>query len=196
MKKLCLITPLLCLLLCGCGKNPALESYYEFSEALRGCDEVSFIAAVRAEYPDRRFDFVLNCEKSSDGCLVTVIEPECIEGISVKLVGTAAELRLGTVIADTGALEGLGLSPVSAMPLIFEALERGFPDACWVEGDYNCWKLITDDDTSLLIRCDAQNKTPVSAEIISQGRVVIFCTFQCFNTRGNQNERSTEENLG
>lgn len=181
---LIVISALICLLLSGCGSRAEEQRFSAFSEDLRESGSVSFTAAVRAEYTDRRCDFVLSCDRAGDSCCITVIEPDCIGGIQAVIKGGSASLQYDSIIIDTGALDERGLSPVSAMPLIFDAIEHGFPEAFWDEDGLHCVHLTIDDELSAIIGFEPESYIPVRAELISSGHVIINCKITEWNTKG------------
>lgn len=184
MKRTCLLIFPLCLLLAGCGSDAVMESFESFSTELAECENAEFTSSIRAEYPDRRSDFVLKCEKSGDTCTVTVLEPESIAGIQAIVTGRSTVLNYNSISIDTGALDEHGLTPITSMPLFFEALEHGFPEGVWSENEINFWELVIDDDTSAVISFDTAKNAPVGAELISRGRVIITLDITDWSMKG------------
>lgn len=184
MKRTCLLIFPLCLLLSGCGSDAVLADFESFSKELSQCESADFTAAVHAEYADRRNDFVLNCEKCGDTCTVTVIEPESIAGIKTVIRADLTELQYNSVSIETGALDENGLTPISSMPLFFEALEHGFPESVWSEDGTDFWELVTDDDISAVISYDKEKHAPAGGELISRGRVIITLDITDWNMKG------------
>lgn len=184
MKRIFILLLPLCLLLTGCGSDAVMQSCNDFSKALAECETAAFTASVHAEYPDRRTDFVLRCEKDGDTCTVTVMEPECIAGIQAVITGGSAKLCYDSVMIETGSLDSDGLSPVSSMPLMFDALEHGFPEAVWREGDIFFWQIVLDDELSAVVSYDSVKSIPVGAELISRGKVIIELEISEWNAKG------------
>ena len=174
MKRFCPLLLVLCLLLSGCGKNAAAERYAPFSEALAARGDLSFAAELRAEYPDRTVSFTLAYEDDEPGCRVTVLAPESIRGVCAHLNGSESALGYDSVVLDTGALDRYGLSPCSALPRLAEALRDGHLESAWEEDGQTVWELTSDDTLRVQVRLN-EELIPVHAELISDGRVRVFC---------------------
>ena len=174
MKRLGALLLVLCLLLAGCGKNVAAGRYEAFSEALRARNDLSFTAEVRAEYPERSARFTLAYADEDPGCSLTVTEPEAIRGVTVHLNGAESALGYDSVILDTGPLDRCGLSPVTAVEKLAGALREGHLESAWEEDGCTVWELIADDGLTVRVFLN-ENLIPVRAELISEGRVTVFC---------------------
>lgn len=176
MKRLCPLLLLLCLLLSGCGRNAAAERFAPFSAALAARRDLRFDAEVRAEYDDRTARYTLRYEDEPVGCKVTVLSPEEIRGLTVHFDGAESSLGYDAVVLDTGPLDRYGLSPASALPALARALREGHLESAWTEEDMTVWELVPDDHLSVLVWLD-EDLTPLRAELVSEGRVAVFCEF-------------------
>ena len=176
-KRLAPLLLTLCLLLSGCGRNAAADRFASFSQELRARSDLCFSAEVRAEYSDRSAHFLLRYEDDPPGCRVTALSPEEIRGVTVRLNGAQSALGYDSVVLDTGPLDRYGLSPVSAMAKIAEALREGHLESAWEEGGLTVWELVPDDEAAVLIWLD-EDLLPQRAELVSEGRVTVFCEFR------------------
>ena len=175
----------LCVILTGCGKNRALEGAESFSEKLSSTENISFTASLRTEYDDKTVSFLLAFASDADGCTVTVIEPALIRGISAHIKDGETKLVYDTVALDTGELDAFGLSPMSSLPLLVDAMKNGFIESAWEENGEYCADIIASDELSVQLRLDKYTLTPTHAELISEGRVKVFVDikdFQCEKT--------------
>ncbi len=176
MKRICLpILLLCCLLLSGCGTSAAEARYRAFSEELGARTALHFTAKLRAEYPDRSFDFTLQYAMAEGEQTVTVAEPEIIRGIRARLLPGETKLEYDNLILDTGDLDPHGLSPLSALPLLVEAMRSGHLDSHWQEGQKLAVQLILTDDTSAVVLFRQEDMTPTHAELLCDGRVAVSC---------------------
>ena len=174
MKKIILSAALLAsLLLSGCG-NAAQQRYLAYSQELSEQDSLGFTARLTAVYPDRSADFTLRYELSDGVQRVTVLEPESIRGVSARIGEDGTKLEYDGAILDTGDLDRSGLSPLSALPLLVEALKSGHANAFWTEEDCDVVELLVDDVTTVRVHFDAAGR-PASAELISDGVVRVQC---------------------
>ncbi len=174
MKKTLALFPLLfCLLLCGCG-NAALERYEEFSARLLERDTLSFTALLTAAYPDRTAQFSLRYSLEDGVQRVSILAPEKISGISARVERGKTALEYDGVILDTGDLDDYGLSPMSALPLLVDALGHGHADAFWTEDGMDGVELLYDDHTRALVWFDGSG-VPCRAELQCDGVVTVSC---------------------
>lgn len=172
-KALLLPSLLLCLLLSACG-NPVLDRFESFSAALREREDLSFTARLTALYPDRSAEFSLRYSLSEGVQRVTVLAPDSISGISARIEPGKTALEYDGVILDTGDLDAYGLTPMSALPLLTEALRQGHGSAFWSEEGYDAVEVLIDDHTKATVWF-GQGFVPCRAEIQSDETVTVQC---------------------
>lgn len=177
MKRLSLCLLCLLLLLTGCGSSRAAEQRKEFAERLSAAQSLRFTAGIRAEYPDKTVQYRLSCEEDGESCTLRVLEPEEIAGITLRLAPDGAQLCLDDLCLDTGPLDRYGLSPVSALPALTEALRNGHLESRWTEGELLVWELVPSDELIVRVWLDG-DLTPQRAELISDGRVSVYCEIE------------------
>lgn len=194
MKRICMIFVCLCVLLCGCSRDRVMDSFRDYSETVRACDCIHISANVRAEYDSQRSDFVLDCTVQGSEYEIRVVEPDYISGVTALLHGREAELQYNSVIIAAPLLDKNGLSPVTSLPTLIDALRNGFLESCCVENTLYFWQIIIDDNTTASIWFDPVSSHPVKAELSSCGKTVIYIEITDWN--GELNERFTEENMG
>lgn len=194
MKRFCLICICMCMVLSGCSRDKVSDSFRDYSENMRAADCIRIKAKIRAEYEDRRSDFVLDCSVRGSEYEIRVVEPDYICGVTALLHGRDAELQYNSVIIAAPLLDKNGLSPVTALPTLTDALRCGFPTSCCVENALYFWQIIVDDDTTASVWFDPVESRPVKAELSSCGKTVIYIEITDWN--GELNERFTEEDLG
>ena len=176
MKRICLpLILILSLLLSGCGSGSETKKAYEsFSKELSASDSLSFTAAVRAEYEHKTAKFSLSYTENADGGTVTVLSPELIAGVSAHVSPGSTSLEYDGVLLDTGDLNDFGLSPMSALPVLVQAMKAGFMDSFWEEDGKTVYQLIPDDNLICTVWFNSEDMLPVRAEMISDGRVTIY----------------------
>lgn len=177
---------LLCLavMLTGCGGSAARESFEEFSTSLNDEAALCFTARIRAEYDDRTAEFTLDYTEDESGCVVSVVSPEMIRGVSAHITAGETALEYDGIMLDTGTLDSFGLSPMSALPLLVETMKSGYLDTAWEENDALCAVLVPSDNVSIELRLDKYTKTPLYAEISSNGRVRVFAEISAWSPTG------------
>ena len=198
MKKLYLPL-LLCisLILSSCGRNQAQERFVDFMAELAESQTLSFTAQVRCEYEEKTVDFVLSYSGDREGCQVSVTEPELIRGIKAHASAGKTALEFDGVKLDTGPLDAFGLSPMSALPVMVEALRSGYLDSAWEEQGQYAALLIPSDNMNVQVNLDKYTMSPVYAELISDGRVAVFMQISDWTMqKDDTNEGSGKEDLG
>ncbi len=169
------------LILTACGGGDARSSFEMFSQSLREQEQLHFTSQIRAEYDDRSAEFTLDYSAGPDGCTVTVLAPEIIKGVSAHVAAGETALAYDSVVLDTGLLDEFGLTPMSALPLLVEAMKTGYLDSAWEEDDQLAALIVPSDEVSVELRLDKYAKIPLSAEIASAGRVRIFAQISDWN---------------
>lgn len=178
MKKLCLsMLCLACLLLSACGTRAEEKKFEDFSKALSERDDLSFIGSIRAEYDDRSLEFQLQY-KEEDYPVVSVIRPELIADVKIRIEPDSSLLEHNSLIIDTGELDSRGLSPVTALPRLAAALRSAYVDAVRMEGGELVYTLIPDDELTVEVWFEPESMTPTHAELISESKVRIFCDIE------------------
>ena len=172
-KTLVLLSLLFAFLLSGCG-NAALQHYERFAEDLRERDALSFTAELTASYPDRTAQFSLRYALEDGVQRVTVLAPERISGISARVEQGKTALEYDGLILDTGDLNEFGLSPMSALPLLVEALRQGHGAAFWTEEGMDAVELLVDDHCRARVWFGEEG-LPCRAELLSDGTVTVQC---------------------
>lgn len=171
-----------CLLLSACGANAAETRFKSFSQELAEQDTLSFTAKVRAEYEDRTLYFTLKYDQTPAGCTVTVMEPELIAGIRARLTAGGSSLEYEGLIVDTGNLDNYGLSPLSSLPRLVEAMKSGHLESFWAENDLSVVQLILDDHLYANVSFEPSSMLPVRGELVSDGRVTVVCDIENWKT--------------
>ncbi|MGI5976670.1 MAG: hypothetical protein ACOX68_03090 [Candidatus Limivicinus sp.] len=164
----------LCLLLSGCSDSELKEKCENFSTETSARENLSFTSKLRAEYDNRTNEFILEYSSDPQGCTVRVVSPEIIRGITARAADGETALEFDGLRLDTGELDDFGLSPVSALPLLEDAVCSSYIDSVWEENGEIVEMLIPSDNLSIELHFDKYTMTPVHAEFISGGRVRVF----------------------
>lgn len=179
MKKFALAALILSMLtLSGCTNRTEAE-FIAFSEDLAG-KYISVTAVVHAEYEDISAEFSVACAEDENGCTVTVTEPEEIRGVQARLENGSTRLMYNGIALDTGGDSGTGVSPMNALPLVFEALRGGYAESCERNGSESTVELALSDTITVSVRFD-ESMTPVYAELACEGSTVMYCELSDFS---------------
>ena len=175
MRKFCLpMLLILSLLLTGCAADSSREAFDGFIRDLAEKESLSFSADLRCEYSDKSFSFTVDCLDDGEGCAVSVTAPELIQGITARMNAGETTLEYGSVRLDTGPLDSFGLCPMSAMPLMLQALKNGYVDSVWEEDGQLCALIVPSDSLEVQLWVDKYSLEPVHAQLISEGRVAVY----------------------
>ena len=116
-----------------------------------------------------------------DGCTVAVSEPEALAGISARITDGGTEIEYGSMVLAAGDMNGAGLSAVTALPRLAEAIGGAHASLSWTEGDESVVSLVPSDSESVELRLGADGM-PLSAEFTgSGGEVLIMCEIREFS---------------
>lgn len=180
MKKFYLLVLTLCFFISGCGKKDVQADFDAFSERVRNA-ELSFTANIRAEYENKTARFTLGYEESAEGGTVTVLAPELIKGIKAHVSPGSTSLQYESIVLDTGALDNFGLSPLSSLPHLVQALREGHMDSFWEEDEALVLQLQAQDELKCTVWFSGEDMKPLRAELASGGRVTVFVEIDDWN---------------
>ena len=101
--------------------------------------------------------------------------------VACVVLAEGAALEYESLILDAGEVAE-GLSPVTALPKLCEALRTAYVELAWTEGGESVASLVPEDELGLTLRLDGSG-APVSAEFTSResGRTLITCRIDGFS---------------
>ena len=181
MKRLYPMLLCICLVLTGCQRQDVQAEFDSFSRSLNESSTLSFTANVRAEYENKTARFTLSYAEDSEGGTVTVLAPELIKGIKAHISPGGTQLKYDSVVLDTGALDSFGLSPLSSLPLLVQAMKCAHLDSFWEEDSQLVLQLEPDDERRCTIWFENEGMSPLRAEIVSGGRVTVYIEISDWN---------------
>lgn len=175
MRRIFVVLMMTCLILTGCSKNTNyMQQALDFRSQLLGADGCSFTADVTIEYPEKTFDFTMQCRFSGNDAELCVISPDAISGINATFHGDAASLVFDDVSLEFGTLANGYVAPLAAPWILGSAWSGDYISAAGKDGDF-CritW-LKGYNDEELSIDTWFENETPVYAEISHDGTRVL-----------------------
>ena len=175
-------------LLCGCSKEePTEERFIEFREAMQDCYLV-LDAEIKADYGEYVEEYTIASRETTEGTDLEVLEPEAVRGICATMDGEELSLAYEGVILDVGSLTSIGVTPLSGLPVLANALRKGHVERCWTEthGDREALavSLCVEESTVVTVWLDHGDLTPYSAELAESGQTVLFYTITNWSTNG------------
>ena len=164
-------------LLGGCkSEESQLRNALAFRNAVLNASGCSFSAKVTTDYGDSIYVFTLDCTLESNGEMrITVTEPESIAGITCTVAGKTGKLLFDETALLFETLTDGQITPIISPWLFMKAVRSGYISQC---GSQNGGMLLRIDDTfsdtsfCTEIRLN-ENRTPIFAEILWQGRRIV-----------------------
>ena len=163
-----LMTALMLFPLTACGGDAARSAFEELRASREGGT-----AELTAEVTAWGRDATLSCASDETGSEIETLAPELISGVRARIENENASLEYEGLILDAGeAAEGL--SPVTALPKLCEAIRTAYVELAWTEGGETVVSLVPEDETAITLRLDETGR-PISAEFTSRedGRCLI-----------------------
>jgi hypothetical protein len=169
---------------CSCAVTDggkAQERALEQRTALIAAESIELTANITADYGDRVYEYAFQCTETGDLCRLQVLEPETIAGLTAEISDDGGEIVFDGARLSVGALDGDGLEPVSAVPLMIKTWRTGYIEGAVFEklNDTDTLKITyrVSDDETLETWFDRDTGKPIYADILADGRRVIACSF-------------------
>ena len=192
-KMICSALMILCLGLTACGGTQ--QQVRSFADAFGTASQLHLTAQVQSISGDTVEEYTLEYGYDGIGWTAAVLAPQVLAGISARMEDDGSKLEYDGMILAAGNLLTMGLSPIAAVPLVHEAVERGCVDCVWKEGDLLAGTFLYDDAVSATVWFDATGN-PVAAELTENGIVQLQCRFTKVTIKDGRNESTDETNLG
>ena len=129
------------------------------------------------------------------GKFVTTTAQVRVQRVTAHLRDGASTLAFDDIILPAGDLNGAGLTPLTALPYVVEAIRSGYVDLTWTEDGLQVVQLITDDHTAVRLYLDGT--VPQCAELSVDDTLCLRCTMENWNLeQGSTNDESQDQNLG
>ena len=170
-------------LLWGCGHGTAAEDEARI-ETLRteigAAETVSFTAELLADGGKSAESYSLRCTRTAEEMCMDLLSPELIAGVTARLRDGEATLHFDGLSLEAGTVDSSNLTPIAAPAAILEALERGVVSQLRREeqedgGEVVAFRVMRSETEDVDFWLDGETLTPLYAEIVSDGRMVISC---------------------
>lgn len=189
----CSALMIVCLVLTACGSTK--QQMETARERMIEARCIQMTAQVQADFGEVVEHYTLDYRFDGEQWTVTVIQPECVAGVTARITEDASELEYDGAILTTGDLVGNGVVPISAVPMIWETLRIGTLDSVWTEGEYLVGTYIYDDAVQVSVWFDGAGN-PVAGELAENGIVKASCQFTNVKIEANNNGTTEETDLG
>ena len=163
------------LLLPGCGEREArLEKGFDaLRQAVTVAENIRFQGSLTADYGETVADYTMAVSYDGQETVVEVLAPELIAGVQASAKRGETAISYQGVQLGAGPLDEEGLTPMSAIPVMIDAMASSYVELLWWDGDYIASRLYVGENSVLTLWLDKETYTPVAGEIASEGRTVI-----------------------
>ena len=190
MRKSLLCVLMTALLLTGCGQaggNEAEELALTIRGEHLGMDRCTAQVSVTADYGQRVYEYEMAVAVTGEETLLVLSAPETVAGLTARISGEDSALEFDGLSVETGPLDPDGLTPVSAVPALLEAVRSGYITACALEEDGTLLRVdcgspegAPGSGTETALWFDASTHALAKGEISVDGFRVILCEFSDF----------------
>ena len=165
------------LLLPGCGEREVRleKSFDELRAAVTAAQSISFETRMTADWGDTTADYTLAVTYDGQETVQEILSPELLKGVRARALRGQTSVDYDGVILGAGPLDGEGLSPMSAVPVILDALASAYVELLWWDGDTIAARLYVGEQSVATVWLDSESLALTAAEIACDGRTVISC---------------------
>ena len=175
---LALISAAMALALAACGAPEGEKALAGIRDALAEGAEAAVTAEVSSTLGGRYAEYTLSCVSSGGEYTLEVLEPAELAGVSARCSGGEGELEFSGLVLSCPVPEGL--TPLTALPALLEALEGAQAVLSWSEGDQTLVSLDMDDELGVTVAF-GEDMLPVSAEFTLSGESAAVCEIKEFS---------------
>jgi outer membrane lipoprotein-sorting protein len=175
-----LMIPLL--LLAGCGKQEAklkagLES---FRQSITDAQSITAQTELTADWGESTQSYTLDMTCTPGAMRLEILAPELIAGIKATVTDDGAQVEYDGVMLSVPPVSEDGLTPVSALPAVLKAARDGYSEQTWWEDGYIAARFYVSENSSATVWINPETLALKWAEISTDGRTVISCTFSAW----------------
>ena len=163
------------LLLPGCGEREERleEGFGALRQAVTEAGSIHFQAALTADYGETVEDYKLDVSYDGQQAVVEVLSPELIAGVRAHAKRGETQVEFDGALLGAGPLDAEGLTAMSAVPVMMDAMASAYVELLWWDGDYIAARLYVGENSVLTLWLDQETYSPVAMEVASEGRTVI-----------------------
>ena len=191
------LTISLCLALTACGGGAGISPAEQLALDIRGerLETAGCTAQLEltADYGQRVYTYGIDLSWQREGeTVLTITAPENVAGITARILEGESALEYDGVRVETGPLDGSGMSPVDAVPVLLDYAEAGFIAACGMETLNEAQALRVDcrepeaaagEGRACSLWFDPSTHALLRGELSQDGFTVIQCEFSNFQTQ-------------
>ena len=165
------------LLLPGCGEREERlqEGFDELRGAVTRAESIQFQAELSVDRDQTVETYTLAVDYDGQRTEVEILSPEILAGVRASALRGQTELAYEGVLLGVGPLDAEGITPMSAMPVMLDAMASAYVELLWWEDDAVVARLFVVEQSVLTLWMDGETMTPQAAEIARDGETVITC---------------------
>ena len=165
------------LLLPGCGEREVRleKSFDELRQAVTAAQNIRFETVLTADWGDTAAEYTLSVSYDGQQTVQEIRAPELLKGVRARALRGETSVDYDGVILGAGPLDGEGLTPMSAVPVILDALASAYVELLWWDGDYIAARLYVGEQSVATVWLDGESMALTAAEIGCDGKTVISC---------------------
>ena len=168
------------LLLPGCGEREARaqEGFDSLRAAVTAAGSIRFQAALTADWGDTTAEYTMEVDYDGRQTVQRLLTPDILAGVQATSLRGETSVGYDGVILGAGPLDQEGLAPMSAIPVLLDALASAYVELLWWEGDALAARLYVGEQSVATVWLDGDSFAPVAGEIATGGRTVITCRIE------------------
>ena len=165
------------LLLPGCGEREVRleKGFAALRDAVTAAQSIRFEAAVSADWGESTAGYTMAVHYDGQQTTMEILTPELLAGVSATALRGQTDISYDGVILGAGPLDGEGLTPMSAIPVILDALASAYVELLWWDGEQIAARLYVGEQSVATVWLDGQTLAPTAGEVACDGRTVISC---------------------
>ena len=191
VRKLCCVPMIVLLFLTGCSGRASISEGEELALAIRGefleASVCTASAEVTADYGQRVCRYEMDVSVTEEETLLVITGPETVAGITARIRGEEGLLEYDGVSVETGILNQDGLTPVSSVPVLLEAVRSGYMISCMLDEESGLLRVDCGDPegtpgqgVEITLWFEQSSHALIRGEIMNDGFRVIDCAFSQF----------------
>ena len=166
------------LVLPGCGGRERTEAaFLGLRQAVTDASCVTATAEISANYGGAVSAYTVEMTYDGRETVMELTSPATVAGIRASARQGETAVAYENVVLGAGPLDPEGLSPVSALPVLMDAIASAYVELVWRDGDLDAARLYVGDSSVATVWLDPAAGAPVFGEISDQGETVISCRF-------------------
>ena len=181
--KRAILPALMIVLLSACVTKGATEA--DFKQWRDSINSVDLCATVTITQGDSAADYDLSCSYSPESCILEIISPETLAGVTASRSAKETQIEYDGLILSLGEMDGV--SPINALPQLIDAIIEGHLEMCYLESvdeeKLIAAQLTIGDATTVHLWLEPESMTPVRAEFESGGNADIKAIITQWNIR-------------